>query len=148
MPKIHPNPVAVHPPPKPESPKEPDPILVKPRPKHAALLHALERALNDALTSDLGPLAKQLGLSKRSLQRVLAGAGVAFHDLRDRLRLRRAEAILADASVKVSAVANEVGFTSNAHFSAWFRRHHGLTPGAWRDRQSAVRDGLPESDNP
>ncbi len=111
----------------------------RPGPRTPTLRDALERTLAAALASDLAQAARHLGVSKRSIQRALAREGIAFHGLRNRLRLLHAEASLLSADTKMSAIADEVGFASTAHFSAWFRRHRGSTPAAWRERERAAR---------
>lgn len=103
------------------------------------LRDALERALSAALASDLAQTARIIGVSKRSIQRALARDGLAFHDVRNRLRLTHAETILLTSDTKMRAIADEIGFASTAHFSAWFRRHRGHTPAAWRERELASR---------
>lgn len=108
-------------------------------PRAPTLRDALERALSVSLASDLAQTARHLGVSKRSIQRALARDGLAFHDLRNRLRLNHAETILLTSDTKMRAIADEVGFASTAHFSAWFRRHRGHTPAAWRERELAAR---------
>ena len=47
-------------------------------------------------------------------------------------RVARAQAMLADPRMPLAEVAFATGFASQSHFGAVFRRHTGLTPGAWR----------------
>lgn len=96
------------------------------------LLSALERALRQRPACELSEVARLMGLSRRTLQRSLAREGVGFQALRTGVRLERARALLLTPHAKISAVAREVGFASTGHFILWFRRHHGVTPGAWR----------------
>jgi len=46
--------------------------------------------------------------------------------------------MLGDGASKVSAVALEVGYDSEAAFSRAFKRAAGLAPAAWRDRRNTV----------
>ena len=52
-----------------------------------------------------------------------------------RWRLQRAAGLLAGGSAKVSTVAREVGYDSEAAFSRAFKRHTGVTPAAWGHRR-------------
>jgi AraC-like DNA-binding protein len=49
---------------------------------------------------------------------------------------------LASSSAKVSAVAREVGYESEAAFSRAFKREVGLAPAIWRERRlpATLRD--------
>jgi len=47
-------------------------------------------------------------------------------------RLEAARALLRAGSRPIEAIARECGFPDAAHFSATFRRHHGITPSAYR----------------
>lgn len=98
------------------------------------LMTKLDLAMRRAPADDLATIARLLGLSRRTIQRALARAGVGFRELRTRIRIERAEALLLSPHAKVSAVAREVGFASTGHFILWFRRHRGATPGSWRSR--------------
>lgn len=80
----------------------------------------------------LADVARVLGLSVRSLQRLLAASGQSFVELRNEIRVERALALLAQ-DMKLEAVANAVGFTSTTHFTTWFRRQRGITPSQFRD---------------
>jgi AraC-like DNA-binding protein len=47
-------------------------------------------------------------------------------------RMQVAARLLAEDAMKVSAVAREVGYDSEAAFSRAFKRIAGVPPGAWR----------------
>jgi AraC family transcriptional regulator len=49
-------------------------------------------------------------------------------------RLRRAEALLADGGKSIAEIAFEVGFSSQAHFSAQFSKAMNMSPAAYRSR--------------
>jgi AraC family transcriptional regulator len=49
-------------------------------------------------------------------------------------RIRRAEAMLADATLPIGTIAIRLGFSSQSHFSATFRRLRGTCPRAYRMR--------------
>ncbi|WEX74866.1 AraC family transcriptional regulator [Sinorhizobium numidicum] len=47
-------------------------------------------------------------------------------------RVRRAELLLSDTSTAIGAIAFRLGFSSQSHFTATFRRLKGITPRAYR----------------
>ncbi|MGL4966848.1 MAG: helix-turn-helix transcriptional regulator [Inquilinus sp.] len=49
-------------------------------------------------------------------------------------RIRRAEALLADAALPIGTIAIRLGFSSQSHFTATFRRLRGISPRAHRMR--------------
>jgi AraC-like DNA-binding protein len=80
---------------------------------------------------ELMAVAKELGMSPRSLQRRLSEEGFKFAELREQARLRRS-VVLVESGAKVETIAREVGFASTSHFIQWFRRQTGQTPGERR----------------
>ena len=54
-----------------------------------------------------------------------------------RWRMQVAARLLAEGAAKVSAVAGEVGYDSEAAFSRAFKKVAGVPPGTWRRRHGA-----------
>jgi AraC-like DNA-binding protein len=50
-----------------------------------------------------------------------------------RRRIERAQERLREGGRAITEVAHELGFSSSQHFATVFKRHTGLTPGAWRE---------------
>jgi two-component system response regulator YesN len=63
----------------------------------------------------------------------------SFFDILARMRVDRAKALLADSSLRIHAVAEQVGYVDVAHFSKSFKRLEGVTPGEYRDSLGASR---------
>ena len=59
--------------------------------------------------------------------------GQSFLDLLGRMRIDRAKVLLAETSLRIHAIADEVGYGDVAHFSKSFKRFVGVTPGEYRD---------------
>jgi AraC-like DNA-binding protein len=98
------------------------------------------RSLREWLSANLAEpsvqaAARSLGLSPRSLQRHLQGAGTQFRAEIDRARVRAAEGLLLDGDDKLETIARLVGCASLSHFSALFRRTTGETPSDFRARR-------------
>lgn len=74
-------------------------------------------------------LAKRCGVSRERLHRVLRQwLGMAPADYLRAVRLHRARLLLMEGEA-VATVAAECGFADQAHFTRWFRRSFGYTPG-------------------
>jgi AraC-like DNA-binding protein len=82
----------------------------------------------------LEPLAAQLGMSTRTLQRKLKDAGLGFTQLVDDVRQELAERYLADPGLDLNDLAFLLGFSEQSAFQRAFKRWRGESPGAYRKR--------------
>ena len=80
----------------------------------------------------LPEVASALGLTPRTLQRKLAGAGVTFSGLLDLTRRELAQSYLRDRDLSLAEIAFLLGFSEQSSFSHAFRAWFGDTPAAWR----------------
>jgi AraC-like DNA-binding protein len=94
------------------------------------LLRAMLRALPYRVRLD--EAGRRLGLAPRSLQRLLRANGTSFRAEVDRERLALAGRLLVESDDKLEAIARRIGCCSAAHLSAFYRRHTGITPTAFR----------------
>ncbi|APR81492.1 Transcriptional regulator, AraC family protein [Minicystis rosea] len=79
----------------------------------------------------LEQLATVAGLSKYHLVRAFrAAVGVPPHTYQLRLRLTRSLFLLREG-LPLSAIAYELGFADQSHYTRAFRVEFGITPGAW-----------------
>ena len=81
-------------------------------------------------------IAKQLGMSVRSLRRHLAQEGASFGEILDGLRKRLALHYLADAHVSLKQIAWLLGYSDLGAFNHAFKRWTGSSPGRARNRES------------
>jgi AraC-like DNA-binding protein len=97
----------------------------------------------------LEQLAVIAGMSKYHLVRTFrAAAGVPPHMYQRCLRLTRSLFMLRQG-VPLSAVAHELGFADQSHFTRAFRAEYGTTPGAWLRALGRPKDpGPPEGSRP
>ena len=75
-----------------------------------------------------------LGMSLRSLQRMLALAGLKYSDLLDMVRFEIAAELLQSTDDKVIDIAFAAGYSDPAHFARAFRRMAGTTPRSFRNQ--------------
>lgn len=81
----------------------------------------------------LAGVAHEIATSRRQLQRALAEAGgTTFSRELQRARMARAAELLQEGSVPIQSVAGSVGYRQAAQFAKVFRRHHGMSPSAYR----------------
>jgi AraC-like DNA-binding protein len=84
--------------------------------------------------------AANLGLSQRSLFRMLAAEGTSFQQLLDETYRSIAQEYLENTSLAVEDIAFRCGFGDGSNFRKAFLRWTGVSPAAWRgDMSSAAR---------
>jgi AraC family transcriptional regulator len=94
----------------------------------------IETALDAAGSPTLAEMAAAAALSVTHFVRAFhRHTGSTPHRYLVRRRMERALSLLRVAQIPVGAVADEVGFSSPAHFVATFRAAMSVTPGAVRD---------------
>jgi AraC-like DNA-binding protein len=108
-----------------------------------ALLEAGLRSGEVSATS----LARRLGMSVRSLNRLLATEGTSYQKALDSLRHELAARQLSDPGTPVSEVAFQLGFSDLSSFYRAFRRWTGTTPAEFRGRASAPGGSAPAGDS-
>ncbi len=59
--------------------------------------------------------------------------GQAFYELLNSERVRRAKELLEDPALRISEIAELVGYTDTAHFSRVFKKLEGVSAGEWRN---------------
>ena len=102
-----------------------DPIVARVR---AALLPRLTGGAR------LAPVAAELGLSTRTLQRKLADAGSSFQQVLDAVRYGLAQDYLRRRELGLVDIAFLLGFQEQSAFTHAFREWSGMNPGAWREQ--------------
>jgi len=82
-------------------------------------------------------IAHELGLSPRSLDRVLARRGSCFRALLDEVRHDLAERLLAGTGLKLAEISRRLGYSDPANFTRAFYRWTGRSPRSFRLRSGA-----------
>lgn len=79
-------------------------------------------------------VAAKLGMTRRSLQRLLTKHGTSFNRLAEEALMRRAIQRLGDGEAAITGIALELGYADAAHFTRAFRRWTGMPPSVYRHR--------------
>jgi AraC-like DNA-binding protein len=82
-------------------------------------------------------IARRLGMSRRTLARVLSAEGAAFSDVLETTRQALAKCYLREGEVPISEVAWLLGYREVSPFTHAFTRWTGLTPEAFRKSSDA-----------
>jgi AraC-like DNA-binding protein len=95
--------------------------------------HLLEQLASGAVTEEM--VAKELHMSRRTLQRKLADADVTYKQLVDDTRRDLAMRYLDDAGYSITDVTFLLGFSQQSAFTRAFRRWAGISPSEYRARR-------------
>jgi AraC-like DNA-binding protein len=82
----------------------------------------------------LPEVARELGVSTRTLKRKLADHATTFSAILDDVRRQRALLLLDNRELSIAEIATRLGFTETPNFTRAFRKWTGTTPGAYRGR--------------
>lgn len=78
-------------------------------------------------------LCREFGLSRSQIYRkVTALLGESISDYLQNVRLKKAEALLAEGHLPVAEIAYQVGYSSPDYFSTVFRSRYGVSPSSFR----------------
>ncbi len=59
--------------------------------------------------------------------------GQTFYDLLNSVRVQQAKKLMEDPALRISEIAERVGYADTAHFSRVFKRLEGISAGEWRN---------------
>lgn len=102
---------------------------------HASLTEHIKGIFKRRLASgrpDIADVAKELGLSERTLQRRISDEGTTFRALLDDARQELGKALLMDMEVTVEEVAFLLGFDDASSFYRSFKSWEKMSPSRWR----------------
>jgi AraC-like DNA-binding protein len=104
----------------------------------AEVIESVERVLRPKLGGRyaIADIARELGMSERTMRRRLAESNVSFQSIVDGLKKQRALELLANPELAVEQISVAVGFTDPHNFRRAFRRWTGSTPSALRSDMS------------
>jgi AraC-like DNA-binding protein len=82
---------------------------------------------------EVSEVARDLGLSERTLQRRITEEGTSFRDLLNEARQELGRQLLSDPSAEIDEVACLLGYQDASSFYRAFRYWEGVTPSRWRE---------------
>ncbi len=86
-----------------------------------------------AVDLSLDEVARRVASSRRQLQRAYLEIGkTTFREHLAAVRMREAADLLVTRTLTVREISQRVGYRQAAQFAKTFRRHHGMSPTAYR----------------
>jgi len=78
-------------------------------------------------------IAREIGMSSRTMRRKLADAGVSFQEVLDECRMRQALfEFRTRPDLSIAEIALRLGYAEHSNFTRAFHRWAGMSPQAWR----------------
>ena len=112
-------------------------------PGHRTISEEVEqsiRLLLPAGRASIGGVADALGTNVRTLQRRLDQERTSFSELLDRVRVQQVSQHFANRRLRLTDIAQLLGYSTLASFGAWYRNRFNETPTAGRSQAQADRN--------
>lgn len=103
---------------------------------HATIADQVKMVVRRSLPSgrpEIVDVARQMGMSERTLQRRITEEGTSYRDLLDGARADMGRSLLADPTNGIDEVACLLGYQDTRSFYRAFRTWEGMTPARWRE---------------
>jgi AraC-like DNA-binding protein len=124
-------------------------LLLSRLPRGPELVERTRRAIGGRLRGgdpSIKSVAREIGMSERSLQRHLRELGFSFNSLADEVRQATARLYLAQPDMALAEISYLLGFADQSAFSRAFKRWTGTTPKQARNqRMRATAESRPPS---
>jgi AraC-like DNA-binding protein len=112
-------------------------IILSSMPERAGVAMDVRRTLASGLTAGrtgISRIARELGMSQRTLQRRLAEDGVSYQELLNEVRKAASGRYLDESALAIGEIAYLLGYSEPAAFYRAFRRWYETTPELFRSR--------------
>ena len=96
-----------------------------------AIRQVVEGMMNDEVPK-IASVADALGTSVRTFQRRLSDMDETFTGILETARMTSANRLIANGDLSLNQIAQELGYSDQAHFTRAFRRWTGISPAAFR----------------
>lgn len=91
---------------------------------------------------DLVDVARELGMSERTLQRRITENGSTYRQLLEEARRELGRQMLDNPGSEIDEIAYLLGYQDTSSFYRAFREWEGVTPSQWRERQTPGTESL------
>jgi YesN/AraC family two-component response regulator len=103
------------------------------------LMERIMKAINKNISDsdfNVDMLTQEVGISRAQLHRKMKEmTGISTSEFLRNIRLEQAARLLREQKINVTQVAYTVGFSNLAHFSTIFRKHFGVAPSEYAERE-------------
>lgn len=115
---------------------------LRPPPKTNVSGKVLQQIVLDELVErrrvpQLAEIADSLGMSVRSLSRLLSSRNVSFRSIVSEARRSRAIELIAESDLPIAEVSSQLGYAEPSAFVRAFNKWYDISPGQWRIRHPA-----------
>ncbi len=101
------------------------------------IMKAINKNLGDS-DFNVDMLTQEVGISRAQLHRKMKEmTGISTSEFIRNIRLEQAARLLKEQKINVTQVAYTVGFSNLAHFSTIFRKHFGVAPSEYAEREES-----------
>ncbi|MBR4072724.1 MAG: helix-turn-helix transcriptional regulator [Clostridia bacterium] len=99
----------------------------------------IKNNINHNITSE--NVAKECGLSVKQLSRIFKKyTNQTLFDYIVKTKLNRAEELLTESNLTIKEIGYELGFENEYYFSSFFKRHSGMPPGCFINKNRNIKE--------
>lgn len=102
------------------------------------LMERIMKVINQHISEpefNVEALTQEVGISRAQLHRKMKEmTGISAGEFIRNLRLEQAARLIAEGNINITQVAFAVGFNNQTHFSTVFKKHYGMTPTEYSER--------------
>ena len=102
------------------------------------LMERIMKVINQHISEpefNVEALTREVGISRAQLHRKMKEmTGISAGEFIRNLRLEQAARLIAEGNINITQVAFAVGFNNQTHFSTVFKKHYGMTPTEYSER--------------
>ena len=95
-------------------------------------LRQVIRSLSIKKYPTLSQVSQITGISSRTLQRRLTEAEISYTEIINQIQFERAKTLLKDSHLTLREISEQLGYSTQGHFSRAFKRWTGITPQSFR----------------
>lgn len=113
------------------------------------LMERIMKSINKNLSNpdfNVEELTEDVGISRAQLHRKMKEiTGISTGEFIRNLRLKQAARLIREGQINITQVAYNVGFNNQTHFSTVFKKHFGMSPSEYAEKNRNVK--APEQEN-
>ena len=123
---------------------------IKVKGNNDALMERIMKSINKNLSNpdfNVEELTEDVGISRAQLHRKMKEiTGISTGEFIRNLRLKQAARLIRENKINITQVAYNVGFNNQTHFSTVFKKHFGMSPSEYAEKNRNVKEPAEEKD--
>lgn len=117
---------------------------IKVKGNNDVLMERIMKSINKNISNpdfNVEELTEDVGISRAQLHRKMKEiTGISTGEFIRNLRLKQAARLIREGQINITQVAYNIGFNNQTHFSTVFKRHFGMSPSEYAEKNRNVKE--------